>query len=379
MQAQQRQMLLRSSEAKSQFLANLGHEIRTPMTGVLGMTELLLASQLPDKPKSQVQSIQKAGEHLLRLMNDALDLSKIEAGQFTLDDQVFDVRAVLHEVQALLTPLAQQKGLRFESLLHEALKPAYQGDSGRIRQILYNLGNNAIKFTATGSVRISAQPLAPLGFQVAVIDSGPGMSDAQQEKLFQRFVQADGLRTTQQFGGSGLGLAISKELANLMGGDIHLESTPGVGSQFTLSLPLQEALLPAQNAPSAQTQVPGLAGPAKVLLVEDDEMIITVISQLFKAQGHEVSIARNALEALTQTAQKPFDAIFCDIDLPGMSGLDLTRIWRQQGLRTAIVALTARTQSDAEADCMQAGMTAFLRKPVSGAQLQQALLDLRIS
>ncbi len=379
LQAQQRLMLLRSSEAKSQFLANLGHEIRTPMTGVLGMTELLLAGHLPDKPKSQVQSIQKAGEHLLRLMNDALDLSKIEAGQFSLDDQAFDVHAVLHEVQALLSPLAQQKGLRFELQLHEALKPAYQGDSGRIRQILYNLGNNAIKFTASGLVRISAQPLVPAGFEVAVIDTGPGMSDDQQNKLFQRFVQADGLRTTQQFGGSGLGLAISKELANLMGGDIRLQSTLGVGSQFTLSLPVPEAQLPIQTAFTSQTPAVGMAEPAVVLLVEDDEMIIIVISQLLKAQGHQVVVARNALEALAQSAQKSFDAIFCDIDLPGMSGLDLTRIWRQQGLQTAIVALTARTQSDAEADCMSAGMTAFLRKPVSGAQLQQALLDLRIS
>lgn len=379
LQAQQRQMLLQSSEAKSQFLANLGHEIRTPMTGVLGMTELLLASQLPEKPKSQIQSIQKAGEHLLRLMNDALDLSKIEAGQFILDDQAFDVRTLLHEVQDLLSPLAQQKGLRFELQLHDSLKSAYKGDSGRIRQILYNLGNNAIKFTANGSVRLFAQPLESEGFQVAVIDTGPGMSDEQQKKLFQRFVQVDGLRTTQQFGGSGLGLSISKELANLMGGDIELQSTVGEGSQFTLKLPIHEAILPTKSESTPVTEAINQSGPSNLLLVEDDEMIIVVLSQLLIAQGHDVTIANNALEALALTAQKTFDAIFCDIDLPGMSGLDLTRIWRQQGMQSAIVALTARTQTDTEAECLKAGMTGFLRKPVTGAQLKQTLQALRVS
>ncbi len=214
---------------------------------------------------------------------------------------------------------------------------------------------------------------------MAVIDTGPGMSDEQQKKLFQRFVQVDGLRTTQQFGGSGLGLSISKELANLMGGDIELQSTVGEGSQFTLKLPIHEAILPTKSESTPVTEAINQSGPSNLLLVEDDEMIIVVLSQLLIAQGHDVTIANNALEALALTAQKTFDAIFCDIDLPGMSGLDLTRIWRQQGMQSAIVALTARTQTDTEAECLKAGMTGFLRKPVTGAQLKQTLQALRVS
>lgn len=372
-QAQQREFLMRSTEAKSQFLANLGHEIRTPMTGVLGMTELLLAGALPEKPKTQVQAIQKAGEHLLRLMNDALDLSKIEAGQFTLDDHDFDLSALMSEVQELLSPLAQRKNLQFELQLSSGLNVAYHGDSGRIRQILYNLGNNAIKFTSSGCVCIRVQPLLPKGIMVSVIDTGPGLSAEQQGRLFHRFVQADGARTAHQFGGSGLGLAISKELANLMGGEIEVRSQLGEGSQFTVTLPLEGALA-AVECQLTSGDGPGLQiSQLNLLLVEDDETIATVLQQMLVKQGHQIALASHALDALTLTAGQHFDAIFCDVDLPGLNGLELTRIWRQLGLLTPIIALTARTQADAEAECIEAGMSGFLRKPVTGAQLAQAM------
>lgn len=375
--AQQQQLLVQGSEAKSQFLANLGHEIRTPMTGVLGMTELLLAGELPEKPRTQVAAIKKAGEHLLRLMNDALDLSKIEAGQLELDDQVFAIRGLLTDVQDLLEPMARHKGLYCHVQIAPELPAGFLGDGGRIRQILLNLGSNAVKFTAQGGVTLKVQPFWPKGFQCMVMDTGPGMTDEQQGRLFQRFVQADGVRTAKQYGGSGLGLAISKELAGMMGGDIQISSEPGKGSVFTLTLPLPTALLPADAGTVPEIAVP--QGSARILLVEDDDTIVEVISQLLLADGHTVTVARNALEALARTTQDSFDLVFCDIDLPGMDGLELTAIWRQQGLQTPIVALTARTQADAEQQCLDAGMNAFLRKPVSGHQLRATILAVRSS
>ncbi|HWR96153.1 MAG TPA: response regulator, partial [Arenimonas sp.] len=373
LEAQQQDLVLKSSEAKSQFLANLGHEIRTPMTGVLGMAELLLAGELPDRPKSQVAAIKKAGEHLLRLMNDALDLSKIEAGQFELDNQPFQLQAILLEVQALLSPLAVRKGLHFELQMEPEVNRAYLGDCGRIRQILLNLGSNAIKFTDQGFVIIKAQRLWPKGLMLSVVDSGPGMNQEQQHMLFRRFVQADGVRTSRQFGGSGLGLAISREFAVLMDGDIQVSSEPGHGSTFTLNLPLE---LAADNVPAVETaaqDATAARSAERILLVEDDETIVLVVSELLAAHGHQVVSAKNALEALALTAQNAFDVIFCDVDLPGMSGLELTRVWRKQGVQTPVIALTARTQADVEALCLEAGMSAFLRKPVSGRQLQQAV------
>lgn len=373
MEAQERALLLKGSEAKSRFLANLGHEIRTPMTGVLGMTELLLSGPLPEIARDRVQSIKKAGEHLLRLMNDALDLSKIEAGQLELDPQPFDLRTLLQDVRALLAPLAAAKGLAFELDIAPGVGQAYRGDSGRIRQILFNLGNNAVKFTAEGVVRLTVAPLSPEGLSIAIADTGPGMTQDQCARLFQRFVQAEGARTAQRFGGSGLGLAISKELAGLMGGDITVVSEPGRGSTFTVSLPLDESSVAAVAAPDP---VPAPVRPThmrNILLVEDDETILAVIGQLLRADGHVVREAGNALEAMAQTAQEAFDAVFCDVDLPGMDGLELTRLWRGQGLRMPVIALTARTQADAEQQCREAGMDGFLRKPVTGAQLRQAL------
>ena len=373
LEAQQRELVLQGSEAKSRFLANLGHEIRTPMTGVLGMTELLLSETLPEATRGRVQAIKKAGEHLLRLMNDALDLSKIEAGQFELDVQAFDLQVLLQDVQALLAPVAAAKDLRFDLDIAPGVGHAYLGDSGRIRQILYNLGNNAIKFTAEGSVRVTVTSLAPKGLSIAVADTGPGMTEEQCARLFQRFVQADGARTAQRFGGSGLGLAISKELAGLMGGDITVVSAPGRGSTFTVNLPLDESAAAAVAGPD-YAPVPLRASHAcNILLVEDDETILSVIGQLLRADGHVVREACNALEALAQSAQERFDAVFCDVDLPGMDGLELTRVWRAQGMRAPVIALTARTQADAEQHCREAGMDGFLRKPVTGAQLREAL------
>ncbi|HWS41384.1 MAG TPA: two-component regulator propeller domain-containing protein [Arenimonas sp.] len=377
LEMQRNALVLKASESKSQFLADLGHEIRTPMTGVLGMAELLLAGELPAKPKSQVTAIKKAGEHLLRLMNDALDLSKIESGLFELDNQVFNLHTLLQEIHALLEPSATQKGLNFELQIDQHLGHTFVGDSGRIRQILFNLGTNAIKFTQEGYVIIRAQRLWPKGVMVSVVDSGPGMDKVQQSKLFKRFVQVDGVETTRKYGGSGLGLAISREFSRLMGGDIQVSSEPDCGTTFSLNLPLEQAdeQIDVEKITKVSQPMQSVSSQ-KILLVEDDETIQQVISDLLQADGHEVAIAKNALEALAQTMVNKYTIIFCDIDLPGMSGFVLTQTWRSQGIQTPVVALTARTQSDTESLCFESGMNYFLRKPVNGKQLQVAISKL---
>ena len=371
---QQRILHMQASEAKSQFLANLGHEIRTPMTGVLGMSDLLLASHLPDKPKSQVIAIKKAGEHLLRLMNDILDLSKIESGLFELDNQPFLLSELMNDVYSLLEPLASKKGLNFELQIDPHLAQAFVGDIGRIRQILINLGNNAIKFTNQGFVIVKAQRLWPKGLMISVVDSGLGMTKEQQLKLFQRFIQAEGNETTKQFGGSGLGLAISKELSLLMGGDIQVSSEPNCGATFSLNIPLEISnQIRIEEKAANPDQDNHVIKPKIILLVEDDETIQNVITQLLQAEGHKVTVAKNALEALALTMVNTYEIIFCDLDMPGMSGFELARVWRSQGLTTSIAALTARTQSDTEQKCIDSGMNYFLRKPVTSQQLQDAV------
>ena len=232
-----------ASRSKSRFLANLGHEVRTPMTGVLGMSELLLGTALDARQRRHVEAIHGAGEHLLRLVDDALDMARIEAGKLALDVHPFALRALVANVSALQAPLARRRGLRFLAEVDEALPDAFHGDALRIKQVLFNLLGNAVKFTARGEVglRVSACPGTGSGLAFTVHDTGPGLDHAQQSRLFRRFEQADGGRTTTRYGGSGLGLAISQELALAMGGRIGVQSSPGAGAVFTLELPLAPA------------------------------------------------------------------------------------------------------------------------------------------
>ena len=368
---QQRAQAEQNSLAKSRFLATLGHEIRTPMTGVLGMAELLLASPLEPKQHGRVQAIQRAGQHLLRLVNDALDLARIESGKLTLDDRSFDLHALMDEVAALLAPLAQAKGLAFSLQRSPATPRGLRGDADRIRQILLNLGNNAIKFTERGEVALRSQPMAPHGVLVEVSDTGPGMNAEQQARLFQRFEQAEGLRTSQRYGGSGLGLAISQELAAAMGGRIEVSSAPGQGATFRVSLPLANAELEAAATPTAPTA----AGPQglRILVVEDEATVAEVILGLLQVRGHRAVHASQGLAALAELQTGAFDLAFLDLDLPGLDGLELARLIRAQDHRLPLVALTARADAEAEPLALQAGMQGFLRKPVTSAMLQEAI------
>ena len=370
---QKRELAEQASLAKTRFLATLGHEVRTPMTGVLGMSELLLATPLDEKQRGYTHAIQNAGSHLLRLVNDALDIARIEAGKLELQQQDFDLRGLIDEVVELTAPMAEQRGLAFADEIVAGTPGALQGDPVRVRQILLNLLGNAIKFTERGGVTLRVSPASPQGVCFEIADTGPGINEEQQARLFQRFEQAEGARTAARYGGSGLGLAICQELALAMGGRIHVRSTPGVGTCFTVELPLAVST----RAPESRSRIVASSAieskPLRILLVEDDPTVAEVIASLLRARGHDVVHAAHGLAALAQTNAHAFDIALLDLDLPGLDGLALARQLRAQAFTAPLVAVTARADADAETLARAAGFDGFLRKPVTGEMLAEAI------
>ncbi|WP_342345488.1 ligand-binding sensor domain-containing protein [Pseudoxanthomonas helianthi] len=364
-----RELAEQASLAKTRFLATLGHEVRTPMTGVLGMSELLLATPLDERQRGYTTAIQSAGKHLLRLVNDALDLARIEAGKLDLDEQAFDPRALFAELTALCEPIARQRGLSFAATVDAGVPAALRGDPLRVRQILLNLLNNALKFTEQGGVSLHARPRDG-GVRFSVDDTGPGISVAQQERLFQRFEQAEGARTRARYGGSGLGLAICQELALAMGGRIAVESAPGAGTRFHVDLPLPPAAPVLADAPVVS---PVPHRELDLLLVEDDPTVAEVIAGLLRARGHRVQHVAHGLAALAEVAVQRFDLAVLDLDLPGLDGLALARQLRAQGFAAPLLAVTARADGEAEPLAREAGFDGFLRKPVTGDMLAEAI------
>lgn len=365
-----REVAEQASQAKTRFLATLGHEVRTPMTGVMGMSELLLATPLDEQQRSHTLAIQRAGVHLLRLVNDALDLAQIEAGKLQLQSQPFDLRELIDDVVGLSRPLAQRKGLAFNVQVAPQLPVMMQGDPVRMRQILLNLLGNAIKFTEKGAVGLQVEARPQGGVRLRVEDTGPGINVEQQSRLFRRFEQAEGVRTTARYGGSGLGLAICQELALAMGGNITLDSTPGLGTRFVVELPLGKVKVPAQDV---QAHDAGEEETLSILLVEDDVTVAEVIAGLLRARGHQVRHVLHGLAALGEIATLPFDLAMLDLDLPGLDGLALARQMRLAGFSAPLLAITARADLEAEEQVRDAGFTGFLRKPATGAMLATAV------
>ncbi|KPN21478.1 hypothetical protein AO715_14910 [Xanthomonas sp. Mitacek01] len=368
-----RELAEQASLAKSRFLATLGHEVRTPMTGVLGMSELLLNTELDARQRGFAESIRRAGDHLMRLVNDALDLARIEAGRLELDPQPFEPARLVQDVAALCAPMARQKALGFDTVFHEALPGWVLGDAGRVQQILLNLLGNAVKFTESGSVGLQAGIGADRALVFVVSDTGPGLSPEQRERLFRRFEQAEGVRTASRYGGSGLGLAISQELTVAMGGRIELDSTPGEGTRFTVHLPLPVVdAAPSVQQDEAYRQITSAVG-LEILLVEDDQTVADVIVGLLESQGHDVVHAAHGLAALSEITTRSFDLAMLDLDLPGIDGLTLAGMMRGHGFAQPMVAVTARADADAEVIARAAGFDGFLRKPLTGEMLSDTL------
>jgi signal transduction histidine kinase/DNA-binding NarL/FixJ family response regulator len=375
-----REEALAASRAKSEFLANMSHEIRTPMSGVIGMTSLLLETRLTATQKSHVETIRTSGEALLVLINDILDLSKMESGKVKIERTPFDLAAVVEESLEMVAPLAARQGLALHHTIAPGTPEALVGDLARTRQILVNLLGNAVKFTPQGEVRISlsSRPLDGDRCEVlfAVADSGIGISSQELDRLFVDFHQLDG-SLTRKHGGTGLGLAISKRLTELMGGRIWAESTVGQGSTFYFTLVGEAASAPSRRPPAPLRADRGLAyhHPLRILLAEDHPVNRQVMLGLLGHLGYRADLAANGLEALEALAHQSYDVILMDVQMPGMDGLEATRRIRQAtgGPQPRIIAMTAHAMSGDRERCLEAGMDGYVSKPVQIADLAAAL------
>lgn len=369
---QRRVLAEQSNAAKTHFLATLGHEIRTPMTGVLGMAELLLHTPLAPMQSEYVKAMRRSGALLLKLVNDALDLARIETGRLELEPTPFDVADLIDDVVQLERPQAEKKGLAFELDVVGPLPRQLLGDAVRIKQILLNLANNALKFTEEGKVILRVEYVDD-GLALSVIDTGPGIPLESQERMFERFEQGV---SPERRNGSGLGLAICRELVAAMSGTLSLESVLGSGSRFHVYLPLPEAEI--ASPPSTSEAASAHASSLRLLLVEDDAVVAAVIGGLLEHQGHTVRHVLNGLAVLIELEQAHYDAILLDLDLPGLSGFEVARMVRRReaaGRAIPIIAVTARAAADDEQRAQLAGMDGFLRKPLSGRELSKMLSD----
>ena len=373
---QARQLAEQASRAKGRFLSTLGHEIRTPMTGLLGMNELLLHSELLPVQRQQAEAVRRSGQMMLRLLNESLDIARIDAGKLQIEPQPTDLHQLLRDVAELQSAPAQRKGLHFALGIDATLPSWVVVDPLRLQQILLNLTSNAIKFTETGEVRLQAAAQAMDGDRVSlrfeVRDSGPGMDAETLARLFQPFEQAHGARTAQQFGGSGLGLLISRQLAEAMQGEVRATSTIGQGSTFSLTLLTDVAKADQPTAPAPVEH--GETTAQTLLLVEDEADVAAAVGGLLRQMGHEVDHAEHALRALSLIAQRDYSQAVLDLDLPGIDGLTLAGMLRKQRPSMRLIALTARAEADTEQRALAAGFSVFLRKPMSLAQLRAAIL-----
>jgi polar amino acid transport system substrate-binding protein len=367
----------RANQAKSEFLANMSHEIRTPMNAMIGLGYLMQQTGLTDQQADYLNKMQSSSRLLLGIIDDILDVSKIEAGKLQLNPIAFRLNDVLQQVTYLLEEMARQKGLTLTVNAAADVPMCLVGDPQRLAQILLNLVNNALKFTEHGDVRVSIECLSHVAalarLQFKVVDTGMGMSAEQQQKLFQPFSQVD-TSFSRRHGGSGLGLVISQSLAQLMGGTIALESQVGQGSTFCFTADFPTCMASALVNTSVAS-IRGIFNNVHVLLVEDDVLNQMIAGELLKQLGVSVTVANNGFEALAALEKTAFHLIFMDIQMPQMDGYEAVKRIRQQPTRqhVPIIAMTAHAISTERERCLAAGMDDYLTKPIDIAGLAAML------
>lgn len=375
-----------ANQAKSEFLANISHEIRTPLNGVVGIAKAMSMLPMPDKQRDMTQLIHSSGETLQRLLNDLLDVSKIEAGKLDLQDKVFDLASEVEAAAYLIRERAVEKGIGFDVNVDPEVNGHYVGDAIRLRQIVSNLCSNAVKFTHSGKVSVHVSPIREPGsaqtIRIEVVDTGIGFDEAAHGRLFARFEQGDG-SITRQFGGTGLGLAICKALAEMMGGSIEAQSEPGVGSTFTVDLILprstdsltEDVLFDPKFDPAKSFEA--YIG-ASILVAEDHPVNRQVVAMLLEPLQTKLTFAENGQEAVSTFKAQSFDAILMDVHMPEMDGLSAIRAIRalEQATgarRTPIAVLSANAMGRDVQAAIDAGADYHIAKPVTPDTLFKGL------
>jgi CheY-like chemotaxis protein len=370
-----------ASRAKSAFLANTSHELRTPLNGLVGLTRLARQPDIDDAQRSHyLEQISDSAETLSAIINDILDLSKIEAGKLHVETLAFDLHGLVQTLQRGYAMLADARGLNFSADIGPDVPRHVMGDPVRVRQILGNYLSNALKFTPHGSVRLLVRQVRHGLLRFEVHDTGPGIEPAVQERLFQPFTQAD-QSTTRRFGGTGLGLSICHELASLMGGTVGVHSWVGTGSCFWAELPLEATDAHEIRSGFGLLDTTGPLAGARVLLVEDNPVNMMIGVALLEQWGVKVTQAthgRDAIEAVERAVAigHPFDAVLMDVQMPEMSGHEATRLLRERhdARELPIIALTAAALVSERDEALAAGMNDFLTKPIDAQRLRRTLL-----